>query len=160
MPDSMQEAVAATLATLDASNATELDPSALPAPDTSVQKTMIGVEIRRTPGKAPVLVIDCREFHAHLVRLGVQVHQNGGQREFENLPGRRVNVQNNAVTPYALLSYVDLQPRQINLAEHYTGSATFQQLMDLAYSVDRVSREIVEHYRPVEIKLRLVDKKG
>lgn len=129
---------------------------AAPAPE-GPAATLVSVSIKRDPQRGPSLIIDSARFQEYLAKLGI-VPVGGA---YPNRPNYRVgglvDAGTHKIAPLALLTRPN--PVRVNLADYYSGTITFQQLTDLAYSVKEAANLIVEHYRPIEISIRLVEKK-
>ena len=133
------------------------DNATVPAAPEGPEPTLVSVSIKRDPTRGPSLVIDAARFHEYLAKLGVTPVSG----QFQNRPGQRVSgfvgASYHKSAPIALLTPAN--PVKVNLADYYSGTVTFQQLTDLAYSVKEAANLIIEHYRPIEISIRLVEKK-
>ena len=118
---------------------------------------MVSVKIIRGSAQRLTLEIDATRFHAYLDAIGV----TKGPITYNDMPPQDYNGAihryEHKIQPQALL-----QVKHVNsysLGDVYSGGLTFEQMVELANSVKDVANKIINHYRPVEISVRLIDKK-
>lgn len=116
---------------------------------------MITVQFSRKSGRC-TMTVDAAEFQEYLRSLGAE--ESGG--EFRDQPRSRnrfIDPVVSRVEPNLLLSP---QPATLNLADYYTTPPTLDQIRKLGESVQAVAQGVVEHYKPIEVAVRIYGKRG
>lgn len=125
-----------------------------------MHSTLIDAKFIRREGKMS-LVIDARPFHELLTRIGAPKGRQGDR--FVNRPQsaeQYIDARNNSIMTFALL-HCPGDPITINLLDYYRDTPpTFEQIKKLGQSVETVAQLILDHYRPVEVSVKVFDKTG
>lgn len=133
----------------------DVPPPVIPA--TPDEPPMVAVKIVRSLTQGLTLEIDATRFHAYLDALGV----SKGPISYNDLPPQdysgALNRYEVKVQPQALCFTKHVATYR--LADHYSGGLTFDQLVQLAQSVKDAAKKVIDHYRPIEISVKLVEKK-
>jgi hypothetical protein len=135
-----------------------------PANVSNAQPALVSVDFKRAKGRC-VCRVDARAFHAYLDSVGVQYDER--RDHYADLPrdpeGYSVfNTSSSRVCPMVLLR----RPRagesavEWDLMEHYSVPPIATTLEAIGESFEAVIDRIVEHYRPVEVSVRIHQKGG
>ena len=118
---------------------------------------MIEIKFSRKDGRT-IMTINAAEFHAYLVSLGVKKDRWG--ERFANSPDTDiVDARNNKLMCGALTFCGNGGKLEVNLADYYSGPVTDRVLTALGESAQGCVDRILEHYRPIEISVRIVKRK-
>lgn len=119
---------------------------------------MIEIKFSRKDGRC-LMTINAKEFQDYLLSLGVKKDRWG--EWFANMPGNgdTINVCENKLEPRAFLYCANAGKMEVNLADHYSGPVTDRVLTALGESAQACVDRILEHYRPIEISVRIVKRK-
>lgn len=121
------------------------------------EEPMVKVKIVRSASQGLTLEIDAAKFHRYLDSIGVpkstMVYLDPPYQEYSGA----INRYEHRIQPAALLQVQN--PKSYRLNEVYNGGLTFEQLVELTSSIKEVYKATIEHYRPVEIEVRLIEKK-
>lgn len=128
----------------------------------SVEPMLVSIEFKRAKGKC-IMMVDARGFHAYLDRLGVEYDTYS--RRYKEAPvssDRVVNTRDHELSPWVFLQRPGLGEScvEFDLMSSYTIPPTATILRALGDSVQSVLDWIVDHYRPVEIRVNVLSKKG
>ncbi len=113
---------------------------------------LISVDFRRAKGQC-LMIVDARELHAYLDRIGVERDATG---RFKNQPAQDYSVIDtgrNRVSAGALLKPEG--PHEFNLLTHYSAPPSRALLAALRDSIATVVDTVIDHYRPIEISVRI-----
>lgn len=131
---------------------------------------MFNVTVKKTEGKM-VMTVDAAGFHQYLESIGAPRDSYG---RFTGLPYQRtgnwVDTDYTTVTANLLTRKmpVDLpsggveyksMPIAVNLSEYYSRPPTLEVVKALVASIGVKARELIDHYRPIDVAIRIVGKK-
>ena len=118
---------------------------------------MIEIKFSRKDGRT-IMSVNAAEFHAYLLSLGVKKDRWG--ERFANPPDTDiVDARNNKLMCGALLFCGNSGKLEVNLADYYSGPVTDRVLTAIGESAQACVDRILEHYRPIEISVRIVKRK-
>jgi hypothetical protein len=110
---------------------------------------LVTVSIKKLKGVL-TLIVDASELHKELDKIGVERGDYGflmGPREEYSV----VNVTENRISANVLLNTV--YPVNYALTDIFRVPPTVQSLSILAASAEQVTRNILNHYMPIDIKM-------
>lgn len=125
-----------------------------PAP---TEASMVTLDIKRgtvdgkNHGSALMLIIDAKPLHDLLDLMGCEV-AGDTYRNGPSFGGRVVDSADN-LAPGLFLRRV--YPLKVNLSEVYSTPPTLSRLRHLAESANSAIQKILEHYRPIDIKVTI-----
>jgi hypothetical protein len=120
----------------------------------------IDVQIKRIPPSGAILTLDARGFHDYLRTLGCTPDERG--QFFAGKPyvyrDAMIDVDSDTLTASALLKLGG--PHTVDLASLYNGPPSMDRLKSLVSKANlhALAMRIVDHYRPIEIRVSLVVK--
>lgn len=118
---------------------------------------LVKVKLTRQSGRA-MLSIDASELHAYLDTHGVPLDADGVR--YINRPAAdysEIDTRRNQISSALLLRR---GPQQVNVGDCYGRPVGVDLLQTLANSVEEVVRNVVDHYRPIEINVVIAGKAG
>lgn len=126
-------------------------------PAESTEAPMVTLDIKRgtvdgkNHGSALMLIIDAKPLHDLLDLMGCEV-SGDTYRNGPSFGGRVVDSADN-LAPGIFLRRV--YPYKVNLSEVYSTPPTLSRLRHLAESANSAVQRILEHYRPIDIKVTI-----
>lgn len=116
---------------------------------------MITITFKRDKG-AVKMCVDARDFVEYLKTLGCTQSTTGYLDNYPYLGESTVDIANSRLAPKVLCRCDG--PHEYDLASLYRNPPTSAALQKIGESAEEVARLILDHYRPVEIKVRVVPK--
>lgn len=115
---------------------------------------MISITFKRDSGKL-IMTVDAKEFVEYLQTLGCK--SSDGQY-LDNRPYASSSVcgSDGKLSPKALVRLNG--PHDYNLSEVFSSPPTTAFLQAIGESAEETARAILDHYRPVEIRVRVLPK--
>lgn len=118
---------------------------------------MIEIKFSRKDGKT-LMTVNAKDFQDYLSSLGVKKDRWG--ERFMNAPDTDIiNARDNKLCCGALLYCGSNGTLVVNLADFYSGPVTDRVLTAIGESAQACVDRILEHYRPIEISVRIVKRK-
>lgn len=116
----------------------------------------VKVKFLRQAGRA-TLSLDATELHEYLDQLGVEKNPDGSYKDAPAADHNEIDTYRGRISPKLLL-----RPgvQTVNLADHYGQPIGIDRLNTLADSVGDVVRQVVDHYRPIEISVVISGKRA
>ncbi len=117
----------------------------------------IKVKFVRVPGKGAAITIDASDLHSFLDEQGVPKDAAGNYADPPRADYELVDTYRHKLSPRA---FTRPGVQTISLADHYSTPVGPDILNQLAESVDTIVRQVVDHYRPIEISVIVTGKKA
>lgn len=117
----------------------------------------IKLKFVRRPGVGATISLDATALHAYLDEQGVPKDSAGNYVDPPRNDYDLIDTYRNKLSPKA---FTRPGVQEIVLANHYANPVGPDILAALADSVDSVVRQVVDHYRPIEISVVVVGKKS